>query len=311
MTTVAAVDCGTNSTRLLVEGPDGAERVRRMQITRLGQGVDATRRLDPVAVERTLRVLADYRAVMDAEGVTAARMAATSAVRDAGNGAAFLEAAARVLGVPAELLAGTQEGALAFAGATSDLPAAPGSVVVVDIGGGSTELIVGPGAPAVPGAPEGVISLDIGCVRLTERFLRHDPPSDRELADAREEVGAQLSAALEALPALRSLEPGSRLVGLAGTVSTLAMLDQGLARYEWARVHHALLAHDAVARWTATLAGEPAGARSGRPGMVPGREDVIVGGLVVLQAVMERFGFDRCLVSERDILDGLAASLRA
>jgi exopolyphosphatase/guanosine-5'-triphosphate,3'-diphosphate pyrophosphatase len=307
VTTVAAVDCGTNSTRLLVEGPDGGERARLMRITRLGQGVDATRRLDPAAVDRTLRVLEEFRAVMDAEKVTAARMAATSAVRDAENGEEFLEAASGVLGVPAELLAGAEEGAFAFAGATSDLPPGPGDVVVVDIGGGSTELIVG----RTTGPPAGVVSLDVGCVRLTERFLRHDPPSAVELGDARGEIEVQLDLALRAVPALRTLHAGSRLVGLAGTVSTLAMLDQGLARYEWGRVHHAVLGRETVHRWAGVLAGEPAAARARRPGMVPGREDIIVGGVVVLDAVMARLGFARCLVSERDILDGLAASLRA
>jgi exopolyphosphatase / guanosine-5'-triphosphate,3'-diphosphate pyrophosphatase len=305
MTVVAAVDCGTNSTRLLVEGPDGADRARLMRITRLGQGVDATRRLDPAAVDRTLGVLEEYRAVMDAEHVTDARMAATSAVRDAENGPDFLAAAGRVLGVPVELLAGTEEGALAFAGATSDLPAGTGDVLVLDIGGGSTELIVGRGEGVA-----GVISLDIGCVRLTERFLRADPPTAGEVRDAYREIDAQLEAAAAEVPALGSLAGGSRLVGLAGTVSTLAMLDQQMARYEWGRVHHAVLARDAVARWAVTLAGERATDRARRPGMVPGREDVIVGGVLVLDAVMERFGFDRCLVSERDILDGLAASLR-
>lgn len=307
MTTVAAVDCGTNSTRLLVEGPGGEPLARLMRITRLGQGVDASRRLDPAAVDRTLRVLEEYRATMDEAKVEAARMAATSAVRDAENGHEFLEAAGRILGVPAELLAGTEEGTLSFLGATSDLPAGSGHVVVVDIGGGSTELIVGTGAAA----PSGVISLDIGCVRLTERFLRHDPPTAGELGEARREIDRQLETAVDAVPPLGALPPGSRLVGLAGTVSTLAMLDQGLAEYDWGRVHHAVLRRDAVRRWADTLAAEPASARSGRPGMVPGREDVIVGGVLVLDEVMERFGFGRCLVSERDILDGLAASLRA
>jgi exopolyphosphatase / guanosine-5'-triphosphate,3'-diphosphate pyrophosphatase len=302
---VAAVDCGTNSTRLLVEGPGGDERARLMRITRLGQGVDATRRLDPAAVDRTLQVLREYRAVMDAEQVAKARMAATSAVRDAENGRQFLEAAGDVLGVAPELLAGTEEGALAYAGAISDLSPGAGHVVVVDIGGGSTELIAGAGT----GPPAGVVSLDIGCVRLTERFLRHDPPTAGEVHDAHREIGSQLEMAAEAVPVLDLLPPGSRLVGLAGTVSTLSMLDQGLLRYEWGRVHHAVLARDVVTRWAVTLAAEPATDRARRPGMVPGREDVILGGVLVLEAVMGRFGFDRCLVSERDILDGLAASL--
>lgn len=307
MTTVAAIDCGTNSTRLLVEGPDGAPLARLMRITRLGQGVDAARRLAPEAVERTLRVLEEYREVMDAHTVSAARVAATSAVRDAENGDAFLDAAGSILGVSPEVLSGAAEGGLAFAGATSDLPDGRGDVVVVDIGGGSTELVCGSTGAA---EPVGAVSLDVGCVRLTERFLRHDPPAPGEVDDARKEIDVQLASAEDVVPALRALRPGSRLVGLAGSVSTLAMLDQGLARYDWGRVHHAVLSNVAVRRWVDTLAAEPAAARRERPGMVPGREDVIVGGVLVLAEVMDRFGFDACLVSERDILDGLAASLR-
>ncbi len=304
MTAVAAVDCGTNSTRLLVRAP-GGDLARLMRITRLGQGVDATHRLDGDAMDRTLAVLAEYRRVMDDQNVRSARMAATSAVRDATNGEEFLAAASEILGVRAELLSGAEEGALAFAGATSDAPPA-GDVVVVDIGGGSTELIAGRGGDA---AHAGVVSLDVGCVRLSERFFRHDPPAPDELRDARREIDDALASAEAAVPRLTASGPGRRLVGLAGTVSTLAMLEQGLAQYDWGRVHHAVLPRDAVHRWAALLAAEPAAARSRRPGMVPGRQDVIVGGAIVLAAVMDRWAFESCLVSERDILDGLVASL--
>jgi exopolyphosphatase / guanosine-5'-triphosphate,3'-diphosphate pyrophosphatase len=300
---VAAIDCGTNSTRLLIVGPGGEPIVRQMRITRLGQGVDATRRLDPAAIARTVDVLAAYRKEMDAHEVRAARMAATSAVRDAENGRAFLDAAERTVGVPAELLTGAEEGRLAYAGATADLPGVPGDVVVVDIGGGSTELIVDSGAGL------GVVSLDLGCVRLTERSFAHDPPLPGELGDARALIAAQLDRAEAEVPALRSLAPGSRLIGLAGTVSTLAMLEHGVADYDRNKVHHVELRLETVDRWVETLASEPAARRAERPGMVPGRDDVIVGGALVLQAVMGRFGFDRCLVSESDILDGLAASI--
>ncbi len=299
---VAAVDCGTNSTRLLVLG-DGRQVVRLMRITRLGQGVDSAGILDGAAIARTLAVLQEYRGVLDRHGVRAVRMAATSAVRDAANGAEFLDAASHVIGVPAELLSGEEEGRLAFAGATSDLPPSDGVRVVVDIGGGSTELIAGTGRAI------GVVSLDVGCVRLTERFFHHDPPLPEELAACDELVAAELDRAARTLPALEGGGLAACLVGLAGTVSTLSMLDQGLHEYDWGRVHHSVLELAGVERWCATLIAEPSSSRARRPGMAEGREDVIAAGVLVLREVMRRFGFSRCLVSETDILDGLAASL--
>ena len=303
-TPVAALDCGTNSTRLLVVGPDGSAQARHMRITRLGQGVDATGRLAPEAVERTLAVLGQYRAVMDDLGVGKSRLVATSAVRDAGNGADFLAAAGRVVGVPAELLTGDEEGRLSYAGATADLAAGPGDDLVLDIGGGSTELVVG-GSGGIE-----AVSVDLGCVRLTERHLRHDPPTEDELAATRATIARELDRAEAAVPRLGGGSPGRRLIGLAGTVSTAAMLDLGLADYDRDQVHHARLAASAVAGWTRRLAAMPAAARARLPGMVEGREDVIVGGMLELDQVMARFGFAEVLVSESDILDGLAASLR-
>ena len=175
---LAAIDCGTNSTRLLVVGSAGDVRAREMTITRLGEGVDATRRLSPEAMERTFAALRAYRSIMDAERVGRARLVATSAVRDAANGEAFLLPAAEIIGAPAELLPGIEEGRLSYAGATSDLPVTDAAAVVLDIGGGSTEMVTK--------AEEEIlsVSLDIGCVRLTERFLRGDPPTASEVADA-------------------------------------------------------------------------------------------------------------------------------
>jgi exopolyphosphatase/guanosine-5'-triphosphate,3'-diphosphate pyrophosphatase len=301
---VAALDCGTNSTRLLVVDPTGAPLDRQMRITRLGEGVDATHRLSEPAIGRTLAVLADYRATMEALDVTAARLVATSAVRDAANGAAFLTEATRTAGVVAELLSGEEEGRLAYLGATDDLPPAAGDDVVVDIGGGSTELVLQRGGRVH------AVSLGLGCVRLTERFLRHDPPTPAEQDDAVRAIRDGLEVAVGAIPALGSLPPESRLIGLAGTVSTLAMLDQGLVGYDRDRVHHAVLELSAVVRWCEVLANEPAVARAARGGITVGREDVIVGGALVLREVMMRFAFDRCVVSESDILDGLVLSLR-
>jgi exopolyphosphatase/guanosine-5'-triphosphate,3'-diphosphate pyrophosphatase len=302
---VAAIDCGTNSTRLLVVDGAGRPLVRQMRITRLGAGVDGERRLASEAIERTLAVLGDYRAEMDRHRVRAGRLVATSAARDAANAAVFLDRAAEVTGLEPELLSGEEEGRLSFAGATARLPAgwSSGAVVVVDIGGGSTELIVGePG-----GEVEAAVSLDIGCVRISERYLVDDPPSAGQLADARREVADQLAAARRQLPVP---SPPVRLIGLAGTVSTLAMLEAGLADYDRSQVHHRLLGAEAVERWLARLAAEDSTARLAEAGMVPGREDVIVGGVLVLAEVLRSFGAAGCLVSEDDILDGLAASLR-
>jgi exopolyphosphatase / guanosine-5'-triphosphate,3'-diphosphate pyrophosphatase len=274
-----------------------------MRITRLGEGVDATHRLAPQALERTLSVLAEYRSAMDEAGVTAARLVATSAVRDARNGDRFLRDAGDVVGVPAELLDGQTEGALACRGATAGLPRAEGDDVVVDIGGGSTELVVGR-----DGAVRAV-SLDIGCVRLTERFLHHDPPAADELEAATEFVRSALHHAAEEVPELSQLRPGSRLLGLAGSVTTLAALELGLDGYDPTRTHHFLLTRQAVDHWYEVLAGEPASARGRRQAIEAGREDVIAGGALVLREVMSTLGFGRCVVSETDILDGLAMGL--
>jgi len=307
---VAALDCGTNSTRLLVVSADGTALERQMRITRLGEKVDATRALSPEAVARTVAVLGEYRRLMDLHGVERARLVATSAVRDATNAAEFLSAAEEVTGVHPELLSGLEEGALSFSGATAHVPAdrvGPGPVLVVDIGGGSTELAAGVLAPVASrrGAVSAV-SLDLGCVRVTERFFGHDPPRADELAEARRVVDAELDGARRALPALA---PGGLLIGLAGTVSTLAALERRLASYERAAVHHTVLSRRQVAQWCATLAAEDRHARLARPGMVEGRADVIVGGVLILDAVMDAFDREQCLVSEDDILDGLAASL--
>jgi len=297
---LAALDCGTNSTRLLIARPDGSE-VRLMRITRLGQGVDATGKLDPEAIARTVAVLGEFSEVMDRDRVARARLVATSAVRDAANGEEFLRAASIASGVPAELLDGQAEGVLAFAGATASLDVPAAEVVVIDIGGGSTELVADPGEVRA-------ISLDLGCVRLTERFLPHDPPRPDELDATVRFVRAELDRAARAVPALS--EPGHTLVGLAGTVSTLAALAQGLADYDRDRTHHYVLDAATVSEWCDRLAAESSPERGRRPGMTPGREDVIVGGVLVLREAMARFGFDRCVVSEADILDGIVASLR-
>ncbi len=299
---IAAIDCGTNSTRLLVADATGRPVERLMRITRLGQGVDATGRLDPDAIARCVTVLAEYRQIMDRLGVGQGRLVATSAVRDAANGSDFLRAAGEATGLSPELLSGIDEGRLSLAGAVADLDPAQGPFLVLDIGGGSTELVTGDGPDDADLAAD---SLQLGCVRLSERFFADDPPTPAQLAAARVEVDAQLDSAIASHPRLSGAH---RLVGLAGTVSTLASVHLGAAEYERALVHHAVLTAADVRRWCVTLSGETAKERLRRPGMVPGRQDVIVGGVLILDAVMERLGFTECLVSESDILDGLVAS---
>ncbi len=295
----AAVDCGTLSTRLLISDRRGEQIVRLMRVTGLGEGVDRARALRPEAVDRALSVLREFRAVMDELDVRAARMVGTSALRDAANRASFSAAAQEVVGTPLLLLSGEEEAALSFLGATAELPSTEGPWLVADIGGGSTELVVGP-------EPSAARSLDLGCVRLTERFLHHDPPTGEELAAARAWLGAQFEQAEAEEPALGSAHA---LVGLAGTVSALASYDQGLRSYDHDAVHHYRLSRAAVEAALAGLASRPATGRAGLPGIEPGRAPVIVGGALVLATLMAHFGFDECLVSESDILDGLVITL--
>jgi exopolyphosphatase/guanosine-5'-triphosphate,3'-diphosphate pyrophosphatase len=308
---VAAVDCGTNSTRLLVMHSDGHVLDRQMRITRLGEDVDATRMLSAAAMDRTLSVLGEYRTIMDAHSVARIRMVATSAVRDARNAEAFEAAASEVVGVRAEVLSGDEEGRLSFAGATADLPpelAGQNHLLVVDIGGGSTEVIVGQRGPGLaPSASDPFVrSLDIGCVRVTERFLQHDPPTVHEVEEARRFVKGQVA---QARGGLSDLAPEIPLIGLAGTVSTLAGLERGITSYDRSQIHHAVLTREAVERWLLDLSNQPAEERLSRSALVAGREDVIVGGILILAVVMEVFGCVRCHVSEDDILDGIAASI--
>ncbi len=285
-------------------GLSGDVRAREMRITRLGEGVGETRTLRPEAMERTFAALREFRSIMDTAGVRRARLVATSAVRDAENGEAFLGPASEIVGPRAELLSGEEEGRLSYAGATADLPAAAeGPVIVVDIGGGSTEIVT-----AVHDEVRSV-SLDIGCVRLTERFLRGDPPTARQVSDAVKAIGQELDRAAREIPLPAEADGSTRLVGLAGTVSTLASLELGLTHYDRDRIHHAVLTREAVGRWREVLGAERIADRARRPGLPAGRRDVILGGALVLHEVMGRFGLLECIVSEADILDGLVASM--
>ena len=298
---LAAVDCGTNSTRLLVADPDGTTIERLMRITRLGQGVDATGFLAPEAVDRTIEVLREYRRVMDGLDVEQVRMTATSAARDADNRDAFFDAAGEIIGTRPELLTGEEEAALSFRGATAELDARDGPFLVVDIGGGSTEFAVG------TTEPEGVLSLDIGCVRLTEKFLHSDPPTPEELSQAVSVVRDELEDVARQVPATRDAR---RLVGLAGTITTMAAVEIGLQSYDRDKIHHFVLTRPAAEDVFRTMATESRAERVLNPGLEEARADVIVGGAAILVSVMRTFNFEDCLVSEADILDGLVASIR-
>jgi len=306
MNPVAAIDIGTNSVRLLVAEVDARDRGaplttldRRMRITRLGQGVHASRRLAPDAIDRTLTVLREYRAAFDALGVERVRATATSAARDAENRDEFFGPATEALGVTPELLSGEDEARLSFSGATHGLRA-PTPYLVVDIGGGSTELVYG------SSAPEALRSLDVGCVRVTEQWLVSDPPEPEELSNAIVTVRDELADLARELPQLRE---AATVIGLAGTVTTVAAIEQGLAEYDRDRIHHFRLTHDAAEDVFRTLAIESIEERRHNPGLEPERADVIVGGAVVLVSIFRTFGFEEILVSESDILDGLARSI--
>jgi exopolyphosphatase / guanosine-5'-triphosphate,3'-diphosphate pyrophosphatase len=303
---VAAVDCGTNSTRLLVTDGQGTPLSRLMRITRLGQGVDATGELAPEAVDRTVEVLREYRRVMDEHGVARVRMTATSAARDAANRDVFFSRAAEVVGTAPELLSGEDEARLSFLGATADLDPAEGPFLVIDIGGGSTEVAVGPASRESIGHPEGVLSVDMGCVRITEKFLHHDPPAPEELSQALSVARDYLDDVARDVPAVLDAR---RFVGLAGTVTTVAAVELGLTSYDPKLVHHFVLTRAAAEDVFRTLATESRAQRVHNPGLEEARADVIVGGTAILVAIFRYFDFDECLVSEADILDGLAASL--
>jgi exopolyphosphatase/guanosine-5'-triphosphate,3'-diphosphate pyrophosphatase len=303
MTVIASLDLGTNSTRVLVARPvEGRLEVldRRNMITRLGQGVGASGRLAPEAVDRTLACLRDYREILDRHGVDRVRVAATSASRDAANRDQFFDAVEALIGTRPELLSGDEEGRLSFRGATGELDPASGPFLVVDIGGGSTEFIVG------TDRVEGVASVDIGCVRLTEKFLLHDPPLAEELSACISLTDAYLDDVVREIPAAAEART---LVGLAGTVTTVAAVEIGLETYDRDRIHHFHLTREAAEDVFRTLATESRADRIHNPGLEEGRADVIVGGCCVLVALFRRFGFDEMVVSESDILDGLALSL--
>ena len=299
MNALAAIDIGTNSVRLLVTDAAGRELERLMRMTRLGQGVDVTGQLAPEAITRTVTVLSDYASRLRAHGVTSVRAVATSAARDAGNGSQFFDAAEAALGVRPELLSGDAEARLSFHGATLGLASSEGPFLVIDLGGGSTEFVLG------RERPEAAISLQMGCVRMTERHLHEDPPTLEELRACESDVRRELAR----VRAVIDTSQARCVVGLAGTVTALSAMQLGLARYDATRTHHSRLSAAQVAALCARLSRANVGERRGLL-VEPARAEVIVGGAIVLATTMSELGLGELLVSERDILDGLAASLR-
>ncbi|HTQ22263.1 Ppx/GppA phosphatase family protein [Mycobacterium sp.] len=311
MSRVAAVDCGTNSIRLLIADASGGrlrDVHRETRIVRLGQGVDATGQFAPDALARTRAALADYAALLQVHGVARVRMVATSAARDVTNREDFFAMTADVLGavIPgavAEVISGGEEASLSFRGAVGELDSAGAPFVVVDLGGGSTEIVLG---------ETGVVasySADIGCVRLTERCLHSDPPTAEEVAAARQVVREQLDVALRAVP----VEGARTWVGLSGTMTTLSALAHHLTTYDAAAIHLSRVAAGDLLAVCDRLIGMTRAQRVALPPMHEGRADVIGGGAIVVQELARelraRAGISELTVSEHDILDGIALSI--
>jgi exopolyphosphatase/guanosine-5'-triphosphate,3'-diphosphate pyrophosphatase len=313
MTRVAAIDCGTNSLRLLVAdvppvGP-AVDLLRRMEVVRLGQGVDATGRLAPEAIERTRIVLAEYAEQARELGVVELRMVATSATRDAANRGDFEEMVLATLGRLPDVVPGLEEAELSYLGATASLdvgaaehgsPPPQPPFLVVDIGGGSTEFVLGDAAGV-----RAAHSVDIGCVRLTERHLRSDPPTAAEIARAEADIRAALADVRASVPVAEA----ASLIGLAGSVTTVAALALQLPAYDAAAIHGSRIAASDVRAVTADLLAAPRARRAAMPVMHPGRVDVIGAGALILRVLMDEFGMAEVVASEHDILDGIALRL--
>ncbi|MEU4826578.1 exopolyphosphatase [Actinomadura citrea] len=316
MTRVAAIDCGTNSVRLLIAdiaagGGDGegaatlTDVERRMEIVRLGEGVDETGRLSPAALERTFTAMRGYAELIerhgDGRGPVKTRVVATSATRDAANRADFVSGVVDIFGVVPEVISGDEEAGLSFTGATRELaklrPARP--YLVVDIGGGSTEIVLGSSSAAA------ARSIDIGCVRMTERHLKDDPPSPEQISNAAADIDTALAAVRETVP----VDEARTLVGLAGSVTTVAGIALDLPTYEPDRIHLARITAGQVHEVTRRLLHATRAERAEFGVMHPGRVDVIGAGALILDRIMREYGFGAVVVSEHDILDGIAWSL--
>ena len=313
MTRVAAVDCGTNSIRLLVADVDDKGALhdvrREMRVVRLGQGVDATGRLAPEAIERTRVALTEYAGMIADAGATAVRMVATSATRDASNREDFFSMTRDVLGavIPgagAEVITGDEEARLSFNGAVGELDPSQGPFVVVDLGGGSTEVVLGDESGV-----HAAFSTDIGCVRITERCLHDDPPTQAQIEDARVFAQERLDDAFARVP----VEQAHTWVGVAGTMTTIAALAKELPEYDAEQVHLSRIPLPRLREVCTSLIAMTHTERAALGPMHPGRVDVIGGGAIVTLALADAFekkaGIDQLVVSEHDILDGIALSI--
>lgn len=316
MTRVAAVDCGTNSIRLLISEvqADGKIRdiVRTMEIVRLGQGVEATGEFAPEALERTRVALEGYVKQMKFEKVQHVRMVATSATRDAKNQDEFFEMTAQLLGqiesgAKAEVITGEEEALLSFKGAVADLRSERGPYCVIDLGGGSTEFVVG----TIDGDILGAHSAQMGCVRLTERIMRTDPPTDSEVEIAEDYVEERMQEVEKIVP----ISSAKTFVGCAGTFTTLSALAQGLESYDPDAIHGSELRFDALRVLTRQLMGKPSAIRALNPVIHPGRADVIGGGSVAVEGIIKMIernsDASSFFISEKDILDGIVAGIAA
>lgn len=311
MVRVAAIDCGTNSIRLLVAEISAGKLVdvhREMRIVRLGQDVDATGRLAPEALERTRAALADYAAIAQRAGAQRIRMVATSATRDAANREEFFTMVRRTLDTDAEVISGEEEARLSFTGAVGDLDPGEGPFVVVDVGGGSTEVVLGDwdGSKAEIAAAQ---SVNVGCVRITERHLHSDPPTAQEIRAAEAFAARTLQEAFDEVP----VEKARTWVGVAGTITTISALAQRLERYDPARTHLSRLSLEQLHNAAQVLLSATRRQCAANPAIHPGRVDVIAGGALIVWVLAEelhaRAGIGELVVSEHDILDGIALSL--
>ncbi|WP_026547498.1 Ppx/GppA phosphatase family protein [Paenarthrobacter nicotinovorans] len=320
MSRVAAIDCGTNSIRLLIAdaSADGArgplrDVVREMRVVRLGQGVDATGELAPEALERTFAAAREYAGLIKVHGAGRVRFVATSATRDARNRQAFVDGIRDLLGVEPEVITGDEEAALSFAGAGSVLPAmGEDPILVVDLGGGSTEFVLGDSTGVIAAR-----SVDIGCVRLTERHLRSDPPTAAQIAAAEADVDAALDLAMQAVP----LDRATAVVGVAGSITTVTAHALGLDKYRPERIHGASLSLETISDACTNLLEMTRDERAALPYMHPGRVDVIGAGALVWRRILDRLSsvgnsgvgnsrIEAAVASEHDILDGIALSIR-
>lgn len=317
MTRVAAIDCGTNSIRLLIADLDGQgglrDVLRTLELVRLGEGVDRTGRFGAAALERTLAVTREYAVLCREHGVQRIRFVATSATRDAANRTEFTEAVFKILGVPAEVIPGTEEAALSFRGALTALPSPDAGLatsrhLVIDLGGGSTELVLG------GGVPDSAYSMDIGCVRLAERRVNSDPPSEAELADIRRDVHAALDTAARTV----DLAQATDVIGVAGTITTITAHTLGLSAYDPLAISGSRVPLSDMLRSCDALTRMSRAERIALPYLHPGRVDVIAVGAVIWSTILQRIAdaladagrtLEFVTTSENDILDGVALSL--